>query len=69
MYLDMAVLGMFERATELEKAFPPGRDAWWQDFVLKLPAWTSIALSAFSVVIQYFIERFQRRARGTGEGE
>jgi len=68
-YLDMAILGMFEQATELEKAFPPGRDAWWQNFVLKLPAWTSFALTAVSVVIQYFVERRQRRARETSEGE
>jgi len=69
--LGMASLGMFEQATVLENTFRPGRDAWWQEFVLKLPAGTSFALSALSVVLtiasQYYWARAERRVRETGQ--
>ena len=69
--LGMGPLGMFEKAAVIENMFRPGRDAWWQDFAWKLPAWLPFALSALSVGLtglsQWCCARVQRRAREMGE--
>jgi hypothetical protein len=69
--LGMGPLSMFEKAAVIENMFRPGRDAWWQDFAWKLPAWLPFALSALSVGLtglsQWCWARVQRRAREMGE--
>jgi hypothetical protein len=69
--LGMGPLGIFEKAAVIEQIFQPGHDAWWQDFVSKLPAWLPFALSAFSVVLtglsHLYWTRVQRQAQETGQ--
>ena len=69
--LGMEALGMLEKAAVVENMFRPGCDAWWQDFVSKLPAWLPFALSALSVGLtvlsQLYWARIRRQGRETGE--
>jgi hypothetical protein len=68
--LGVGSLGIFEKAAVIEQIFRPGHDAWWQDFVSKLPAWLPFALSALSVGLMglshLYWARVQRQARETG---
>jgi hypothetical protein len=69
--LGMGPLGMFEKAAVIENMFRPGRDAWWQGIVSKLPTWIPFALSALSAGLtglsRWYWARVQRRAREMGE--
>jgi len=62
--LGMGSLGMLEKTAAIERIFRPGRDAWWQDLVSKLPAWLPLALSALSVALMgashLYMTRLQR---------